>query len=75
MFRPLFRESRRRKSNSINSLALDCQAYAIISHEQRPTHCSRGYAYPTERTYLHWIRRYIHFHNKRHPTKMGKADI
>lgn len=36
---------------------------------------ARGYAYPTERTYLHWIKRYILFSNRRHPRDMGKADI
>jgi integron integrase len=36
---------------------------------------ARGYAYPTERTYLHWIKRYILFSQRRHPKDMGKADI
>jgi len=36
---------------------------------------TRGYAYATERTYLHWIKRYILFHAKQHPEKLGKVDI
>lgn len=36
---------------------------------------ARGYAYPTERTYLHWVRRFILFHRKRHPEDMGKSEI
>jgi integron integrase len=36
---------------------------------------ARGYAYPTERTYLHWIKRYILFNQRRHPKDMGKPDI
>ncbi len=36
---------------------------------------ARGYALPTERTYLHWIRRYILFNQRRHPEEMGKAEI
>jgi len=36
---------------------------------------ARGYAYPTERTYRHWIKRYIRFSGRRHPKDMGKADI
>ena len=36
---------------------------------------ARGYAYPTERTYLHWIKRYILFNKKRHPNEMGKPEI
>src|SRR5437764_2399752 len=29
----------------------------------------------TEKTYVHWIRRYILFHDKRHPQEMGEAEI
>ncbi len=29
----------------------------------------------TERAYVNWIRRYILFHNKRHPAEMGKAEL
>src|SRR3954471_7142125 len=29
----------------------------------------------TEKAYLHWIRRYILFHGKRHPQEMGEAEI
>jgi integron integrase len=29
----------------------------------------------TEKAYLHWIRRYILFHGKRHPKEMGEAEI
>ncbi|WP_116367984.1 integron integrase [Parahaliea mediterranea] len=36
---------------------------------------ARGYAYATERTYLHWIRRFIYFHDKRHPRDLGSAEI
>lgn len=35
----------------------------------------RHYAYRTEQTYIHWIRRYILFHDKRHPREMGAAEI
>lgn len=35
----------------------------------------RGYAYQTEKTYLHWIRRFILFHGKRHPQQMGAVHI
>ncbi|WP_342662795.1 phage integrase N-terminal SAM-like domain-containing protein [Oceanospirillum beijerinckii] len=31
----------------------------------------RGYSLKTEKTYIHWIKRYIYFHNKRHPNTMG----
>jgi integron integrase len=36
---------------------------------------ARGYAYPTEKTYLHWVKRFILYHGKRHPETMGKDEI
>ncbi len=35
----------------------------------------KHYSYRTEQTYVDWIRRYILFHNKRHPRDMGEAEI
>jgi hypothetical protein len=35
----------------------------------------RHYSYRTEETYVQWIRRYILFHNKRHPKDMGNPEI
>ena len=33
------------------------------------------YAYRTEKSYLGWVRRYILFHDKRHPNEMGATEI
>ena len=35
----------------------------------------RHYSMKTERTYIGWIKRYIFFHNKKHPLEMGKEEI
>jgi len=35
----------------------------------------KHYSYSTERTYVHWIKHYIFFHNKKHPIEMGKVEI
>jgi integron integrase len=35
----------------------------------------RHYSYRTEESYVYWIRRYILFHNKRHPKEMGNPEI
>jgi integron integrase len=35
----------------------------------------KHYSYRTEETYTQWIRRYILFHNKRHPKEMGVPEI
>jgi integron integrase len=36
---------------------------------------SMHYSYRTEETYLDWMRRYILFHQKRHPEQMGAPEI
>ena len=35
----------------------------------------KRYSIRTEKTYVDWIRRYILFHEKRHPRDMGEAEI
>jgi len=35
----------------------------------------KHYSYRTEETYVDWIRRYILFHQKRHPNEMGTPEI
>src|SRR5438105_94593 len=36
---------------------------------------TRHYSPRTEEAYVHWIRRYIVFHEKKHPSTLGAADI
>ncbi|MCX6082027.1 MAG: integron integrase [Chloroflexi bacterium] len=36
---------------------------------------AKHYSYRTEQTYIDWIRRFILFHNKRHPNEMGENEI
>jgi integron integrase len=36
---------------------------------------TKHYSYRTEETYIDWQRRYILFHNKRHPKEMGAPEI
>jgi len=35
----------------------------------------KHYVYRTAETYVQWIRRYILFHNKRHPKELGQPEI
>jgi integron integrase len=35
----------------------------------------KHYSYRTEQTYTDWVRRFILFHNKRHPKEMGSPEI
>jgi hypothetical protein len=34
----------------------------------------KHYSIRTEQTYIQWIRRFILFHHKRHPSEMGERD-
>lgn len=42
-----------------------------LAHAVRLKH----YSYRTEKTYTHWVRRFILFHGKRHPATMGKSEL
>lgn len=35
----------------------------------------QGYAWKTEKTYIHWIRRFILFHEKKHPKTLHAEHI
>jgi integron integrase len=43
-----------------------------VSREKMRT---RHLAYRTEQAYLHWIRRYVNFHHRRHPRELGSSDV
>ncbi|OOE40546.1 recombinase XerD [Salinivibrio kushneri] len=44
---------------------------ASLQHELR----RRGYAIKTEKSYLYWVRRFILFHHKQHPTELSDEDV
>ena len=35
----------------------------------------KNYSYATEKSYIHWVKRYIFFHNKKHPAELGLAEV
>ena len=41
----------------------------------RETLRRKHYSYRTEQAYVRWIKRFILFHNKRHPKGMGIPEI
>lgn len=41
----------------------------------RATLRTKHYSPRTERTYIYWVKRYIYFHDKRHPNTLGSKDI
>jgi integron integrase len=36
---------------------------------------TRHYSHRTEKAYVHWVKRYIFFHGKRHPAEMGAPEV
>ncbi len=36
---------------------------------------ARHYSRRTEEAYVNWIKRFIFFHNKRHPSAMGAQEV
>jgi hypothetical protein len=41
----------------------------------RETLRTKHYSYRTEQAYVDWIKRFIIFHNKRHPRDMGAEEV
>ena len=35
----------------------------------------KHYSYRTEEVYVHWVKRFIYFSGKRHPAKLGEAEV
>jgi len=52
-----------------------CKNMAKLLDEVRALLRTRHYSYRTEKTYIQWIRRFIFFHNVRHPKEMGAAEV
>jgi integron integrase len=46
-----------------------------FTHQLRLHMRAAGYAYQTEKTYVHWIKRYIRFHRMRHPRELSEQHI
>ncbi len=45
--------------------------FAVAQEKIRTRHL----AFRTEQVYLHWMRRYVKFHGRRHPREMGPAEV
>lgn len=46
-----------------------------LMQQVRAAIAARHYSPRTERAYTGWIRRYIHFHGRRHPQEMGEPEL
>lgn len=48
---------------------------SAFMEECRTAMRARHLAYKTEKSYSNWIRRYIFFHNKKHPQEMAESEV
>src|SRR6266496_4721561 len=54
---------------------IEVQTKPKLLYQVRHAIRTRHYSYRTEKAYVHWIKRFIFFHNKRHPAEMGETEI
>src|SRR4029453_11781023 len=73
----VYRLNRDRISTSQPALTASAPSSAKpkLLDDVRQTIRTRHYSYMTEKAYVHWIKRFIFFHNKRHPAEMGEVEI
>jgi integron integrase len=62
-------------SAALTASALASAAKPRLLDQIRQAIRTRHYSPRTEETYVHWIRRFIFFHNKRHPVEMAEPEI
>ena len=48
---------------------------ARLLDQLRERICYDHYSLRTEQSYVHWVRRFAHFHGLRHPGEMGGAEV
>jgi integrase len=59
----------------LNSQLLPMSQKPKLIDQVRQAIRTRHYSDKTEKAYVHWIKRYIFFHDKRHPQEMAEAEI
>lgn len=71
--RPIFRKPTVPPTlrGSVSAIAPKRKLLDQVRQAIRTRHLSRN----TEEAYVGWIRRFIFYHNKRHPSEMGEAEI
>ena len=59
----------------LNSQLLPMSQKPKLLDQVRHAIRTRHYSDRTETAYVHWIKRYIFFHDKRHPLEMAEPEI
>ncbi len=63
------------ESNSTSTVAPDVSNQPKLLDQVRARIRVKHYSIRTEDQYVHWIKRFIYFHDKRHPREMGAAEV
>ncbi len=66
--------SPRRQGNSMGQIASPSKGPRLFD-QIRAAIRIRHYSFRAEVTYVHWVRRFILFHCKRHPRDMGAPEV
>ena len=62
-------------SPMVVALPLQTERQPKLLDSLRETLRARHYSQRTEQTYCHWIKRFVYFHNVRHPAEMAEPEI
>lgn len=65
----------RKNARAIHQPISDTERKPKLLDQVRAAIRLRHYSLRTEQTYVHWIKRFIFFHEKRHPREMGKEKV
>lgn len=68
---PLIERAAHGKHTIVNDGVIKPKLLEVVRDKLRALHYSKR----TEEAYLDWIRRYVLFHNKRHPREMGGPEV
>jgi hypothetical protein len=63
------------RDHVINSTKVIPNPKAKLLDQVREVLRVKYYAMRTEEAYVHWIKRFIFFHQKRHPREMGATEV
>jgi integron integrase len=61
--------------NPVNPSPLATASKPKLLVQVREAMRTRHYSKRTEQTYVHWVRRFIFFHKKRHPAEMAEVEV
>jgi hypothetical protein len=64
-----------KREHNVNLIMDQIKNKSPFLEEVRKVLRVQHYAIRTEQSYVEWIKRFILFHNKRHPNEMGESEV